>query len=337
VGAGFSFTDEKSGYCTNSKDCVGDNLVSLMVQFYKIFPAVRSSDLYITGESYGGHYVPAFGAKIVEHNADPSNTPIPLKGVAIGDGWIDPVNMIPGYPGLMKNLALATDAEVAVIQDYCDRSVSFIKQGKMTDAFNVWDEMLNGDIYPYPNYFHNITGSNNYDNLDMTNNPPDEGYFSQYLNQPEIRKAIHVGDTCFGCNAGTCEKHLMGDFHVSLRPELELILKSSGMKVLVYSGQLDIIIASALTERFLPYLEWPSAKAFAAAPKKVWRVEGTDAEVAGFVREVPGFQRVIVRGAGHIVPFDQPRRSLDMITHFVEGSVYISQIDPVKAATSIVV
>merc|ERR1712190_369916 len=223
------------------------------------------------------------------------------------------------------------------IRDYCDRSVNFIKQGKMTDAFNVWDEMLNGDIFPYPNYFHNITGSNNYDNLMMTDNPPDEGYYAKYLNQADIRKAIHVGDTCFGCNAGTCEKHLMAYFHVSLRPELELIMRTPGMKVLVYSGQLDIIIASSLTERFLPYLEWPLAKEFAAAEKKVWRVLGTDTEVAGFVREVPGFQRVVVRGAGHIVPFDQPRRSLNMISHFVEGIPYTSQIDPVKTVSSVVV
>jgi len=337
VGAGFSFTSESSGYCTDSKDCVGDNLVSLMTQFYKIFPETHSSDLYITGESYAGHYVPAFGAKILEHNDQKGAIKIPLKGVAIGDGWIDPINMIPGYPSLMANLGLANDAEVAVIQDYCDRSVNFIKQDKMTEAFNVWDEMLNGDIYPYPNYFHNITGSNNYDNLMMTNNPPDESYYAKYLNQPEIRKAIHVGDTCFGCKAGVCEKHLMADFHVSLRPELERILNTSGMKVLVYSGQLDIIIASALTERFLPYMQWPSAKAFAGAAKKVWRVEGTDAEVAGFVTEVPGFQRVIVRGAGHIVPFDQPRRSLDMISRFVDGRPYENQPNPVSPGLSVVV
>jgi vitellogenic carboxypeptidase-like protein len=206
----------------------------------------------------------------------------------------------------------------------------------MLGAFNLWDEMLNGDIFPYPNYFHNITGSNNYDNLMMTNNPPDESYFAKYLNQPDIRKAIHVGDACFGCNAGTCEKNLMSDFHVSLRPELESILKK-GLRVLVYSGQLDIIIASALTERFLPYLEWQRSENFLAAPKKVWRVEATDVEVAGFVQEVPGFQRVVVRGAGHIVPFDQPRRSLDMITRFVEGLAYTNQPDPAPSLASLVV
>lgn len=328
VGAGFSFTG-KGKYCTNSRNCVADNLVSLMVQFYEIFPETRAPGLYVTGESYGGHYVPAFGARILEHNRGAAaGAQILLKGVAIGDGWIDPVNMIPGYPELMRNLGLASEAEMRVIQGYCDRSVNHINNGEMLQAFNVWDEMLNGDVFPYPNYFHNITGSNNYDNFMMTNDPPDFSWYPDYLNQPEIRKAIHVGNTTYGGNAKDCEKNLLEDFHDSLRPELQQLLAAEGVRVLIYSGQLDIIIAAALTERFLPYVQFPGQAAFAAAQKKVWRVEGGDAEVAGFVREIPGFQQVIVRGSGHIVPFDQPRRSMDMITRFVEGRTYTNEPNP---------
>merc|ERR1740130_1681741 len=84
--------------------------------------------------------------------------------------------MMAAYPAQMFNLGLADMKQRAVIQDYCDRTIAHINAGEMSLAFNVWDEMLNGDIYPYPNYFHNITGSNNYDNLMMTNNPADESY-----------------------------------------------------------------------------------------------------------------------------------------------------------------
>jgi len=50
--------------------------------------------LYLTGESYAGHYIPALGNAIYKHNAAlaPGNPAyIPLAGLAIGDGWIDPV------------------------------------------------------------------------------------------------------------------------------------------------------------------------------------------------------------------------------------------------------
>jgi len=327
VGAGFSYTASGQGYCSNSKTCVAENLVSLMLQFYRMFPELLSADLYITGESYGGHYVPAFGAKILEHN-NKAKIQIPLRGVAVGDGWIDPVNMIPGYPDMMRNMGLASDAETLKIQEYCNQAVNYINAGEMLKAFNVWDEMLNGDVYPYPNYFHNITGSKNYDNFMMTTDPPEFARYGNYVNIPEIRKAIHVGNRTFGGNSAQCEKHLLEDFHQSFRTSLQLLLDAQHVQVLVYSGQLDIIIAASLTERFLPFLQWSGQGEFAAAQKKVWRVTSTDVEVAGFVRECRGFQYVVVRGAGHIVPFDQPRRAYDMIEHFIEGRSYEHRPEP---------
>ena len=103
--------------------------------------------------------------------------------------------------------------------------------------------------------------------------------------------------------------------------------------MLLYSGQLDIIIASALTERALPYIQFPSAGAFAAAPRKVWRIHDDDVEVAGFAQTSPdsNLASVVVRGAGHIVPGDQPERALDMITRFIEDVPYSNLPDPKTA------
>ena len=72
----------------------------------KVRRDARANAFFITGESYGGHYVTGFAAYIDAHNerirrgqtveSAPQLT-IPLAGMAIGDGWIDPVNMIPAY------------------------------------------------------------------------------------------------------------------------------------------------------------------------------------------------------------------------------------------------
>jgi vitellogenic carboxypeptidase-like protein len=35
------------------------------------------------------------------------------------------------------------------------------------------------------------------------------------------------------------------------------------------------------------------------------------------------FLQVIVRTAGHILPYDQPERGLDMITRFVENASFL--------------
>jgi len=40
---------------------------------------------------------------------------IPLAGVAIGDGWVDPINMLPAYRDMMYNQGLIDDNEGLVI------------------------------------------------------------------------------------------------------------------------------------------------------------------------------------------------------------------------------
>jgi|EP01049_Picozoa_sp_SAG25_P012024 vitellogenic carboxypeptidase-like protein len=79
--------------------------------------------------------------------------------------------------------------------------------------------MLNGDIWPYANLFHNMTGSNDYDNFMNTNAPASFGYYTQYLNQPSVRKMIHVGDKPFPNNPRQCELHLLADFMVDFKDD----------------------------------------------------------------------------------------------------------------------
>jgi vitellogenic carboxypeptidase-like protein len=137
-----------------------------------------------------------------------------------------------------------------------------------------------------------------------------------------VRAALHAGNRSFGGDAGVCEKHLLADFHVSMMGRLEHLLTTAKYDVLLYSGQLDVIIGAALTEAFMPLIEWPGKDAFAAAKKTLWKVAPTDEEYAGFVRDGGGLKYAIIRGAGHIAPYDQPRASLDMVTRFIEGTPF---------------
>ena len=85
------------------------------------------------------------------------------------------------------------------------------------------------------------------------------------------------------------------------------------------SGQNDIILGPPLTENALrsPALaKWSRQADFVKAPKSAWHV---GADLAGYARAVGNFAYVVVRGAGHMVPGDQPVRALDLITRFVEG------------------
>jgi vitellogenic carboxypeptidase-like protein len=45
-------------------------------------------------------------------------------------------------------------------------------------------------------------------------------------------------------------------------------------------------------------------------------------QVSGYVRTVKNMSQIIIRGAGHIAPYDQPRRSRDMIDKLIGGTPF---------------
>lgn len=242
---------------------------------------------------------------------------IPLKGVSIGDGWTVPHLQMQAIPGLMFNLGLADDVQTAQLEEYSLQAINYITAGDYKAAFDVWDLMLNGDVWPYATYFYNLTGCTDYDNFLRTDGPVSFGYYSAFLQAH--RDDIHVGNATL--NSGLeCEMHLINDVMDSYQPELELLMEN--YKVLLYNGQLDLIVGVPLTEQYIPHLNWSGSKGFAAADRTVWKVEAADEQVAGYARSYKNFTQVVVRGAGHIAPFDQGRSVKDMVTRFVENKAF---------------
>nr|XP_014332380.1 PREDICTED: probable serine carboxypeptidase CPVL [Bos mutus] len=314
VGTGFSFTDHVHGYAIDEDD-VARNLYSALIQFFELFSDYRDNDFYVTGESYAGKYVPAIAHYI--HILNPVTTmKINLKGVALGDAYFDPKSIIEGYPSFLFQIGLLDEQEKKYFQKQCNDCVKFIRQEKWLQAFELLDRLLDGGLISEPSYFQNVTGCSNYYNLLLCTEPEDQGYYGKFLSLPHVRQAIHVGNQTFSDGAKV-EKYLREDTVKSVKPWLTEIMNN--YKVLIYNGQLDVIVAASLTERSLMAMDWKGSQKYKKAGKKVWKILKSDPEVAGYVRQVGNFCQVIVRGGGHILPYDQPLRSFDMINRFIFG------------------
>ena len=92
AGVGFSFgdCDAKPEQCFyDDNNMAEENLVSLL-NWFKKFPEFKTNDLYISGESYAGIYVPYTVNQIHHHNAvhsrDPNQFKPNLKGMMVGNG-----------------------------------------------------------------------------------------------------------------------------------------------------------------------------------------------------------------------------------------------------------
>ena len=175
--------------------------------------------------------------------------------------------------------------------------------------------LSSGDFYQGPTYYQNTTGLTDYFNINQPTYT--EGPYENYLNLNSTRSTIHVGSRPFWSYNHTVELNLIHDWFRSVASVMPTLLSS--YKVLVYNGQLDVILSAPQCERFLWSLEWSGAAAWKAAEKVVWRINATDSQPAGYAKKSNKFVNVVVRGAGHLLPQDQPERALDMITRFVDG------------------
>lgn len=109
IGVGFSYTTNTSKPLVNSARQAADHLLNFLFNFYKQWPALRTSPLYITGESFAGHYIPAFASKILGNTTFLKTTNISLEGVAIGDGWTDPYNQINFYDSYLYSVGIVSN------------------------------------------------------------------------------------------------------------------------------------------------------------------------------------------------------------------------------------
>ena len=64
------------------------------------------------------------------------------------------------------------------------------------------------------------------------------------------------------------------------------------LQVMIYNGQLDIIIAVPLTEAWLQTVQWKGLPDYKNANRMVWKINPSDIEVAGWVRQVGNFYQV---------------------------------------------
>jgi len=314
VGTGFSFT-RGGGYATKREDYAA-TLYSATSQFYQMFPAKRGAPLFLTGESYAGKYIPVLADKIMrENDARAGEPPIPLAGIAVGDGWSDPEVMVQGYPELFYQMSLIDRDQADLLEKESAAAVAMIREGKMREAFLVWDKLLNGDLSGQPSYFLNVTGLQDYFNV-LQPQYPDFDLWEAWLDQADTRALLNVNqDVAFNGSSPVVEEKLVEDVMRSVKDLMPGLL--ARYPCLFYSGQLDLIVGGPLTDAFLNSIVWPGRDAFRSSKREVWR--GVDDQVQGYKRSGGNLTQVIIRNAGHLAPTDQPQWSLDMIQHFVEG------------------
>lgn len=86
VTVGFSYTTEEKDKVFGDDQAAEDNYL-VLAKFLERYPHLREKDLHLSGESYGGHYLPTLAKYIVDKNDEISDATqkMNLKGFILGN------------------------------------------------------------------------------------------------------------------------------------------------------------------------------------------------------------------------------------------------------------
>ncbi|GJJ07331.1 hypothetical protein Clacol_001532 [Clathrus columnatus] len=261
----------------------------------------KTFDTYLAGESYAGQFLPYFANAILE-----SHISVPLKGIAIGNGWMDPVHQYPSFlPFAMQTGLLTEDSQkpLAIIQAYqnakktTDRCMSFINDTYVSSSKPIPPSI---NMYSVPSCGLNW--------------PSDLVDIGKYLRRKDVVKAFHA------TQKSEAWQECSGRVHQELRnkksPSGHLLFPKllERIKVLLFIGDQDLICNSLGVEWTINALEWNGQAGLGDAKVQGWSVNGSD---AGTWTEARNLTYVKIFNASHMAPYDVPHVTHDMMLRFM--------------------
>ncbi|KAK1417488.1 hypothetical protein QVD17_26617 [Tagetes erecta] len=312
AGVGFSYSNKSSDYKTGDTQTAKDSY-TFLINWFERFPEYKTRDFYITGESYAGHYIPQLAQLILKSNENESNAAINLKGIAIGNAYIDDETQSKGSHDFWWYRSIVSDEIHDGIVKHCD----FSWQSSVSETCNAYineENKLVSNIFSYDIYAplclngtsSKTTGLDGFD-------PCSEDYIFSYLNIPQVQNALHANLTGLPGPWQDCNDDIFykwTDQPFTMLPTIQRLM-GSGIRFWIYSGDVDSSVPVTTTKYAIKKLN--------TTIKSPWRPWNLDGEVGGYVVEYEKLTFVTVRGAGHFVPSYQPDRALALFSSFLAG------------------
>ncbi|KAJ0801324.1 putative carboxypeptidase D [Helianthus annuus] len=309
AGVGFSYSNKSTDYITNDVQTAKDSY-TFLVNWLERFPEYKSRDFYIMGESYAGHYIPQLAQLILQNNKITNQTVINLKGIALGNAYVDEETEMTGMFDYLWTHAIISDEIHEGIISNCN----FSEGATITDAcidyqnqaYVTMSNIFSYDIYtplcsPFSNSTPSISGFD----------PCTDSYILGYLNTPVVQQSLHAKPVQWE----SCNDFIFlnwKDMPFTVLPVIQDLM-ARGIRVWIYSGDTDGNVP-VTTSRYSIH----KLKTSVRTPWYPWVYKG---EVGGYVVGYENLTFVTVRGAGHFVPSYQPARALAVFTSFLEGKL----------------
>ncbi|XP_060523995.1 retinoid-inducible serine carboxypeptidase-like [Cylas formicarius] len=311
VGTGFSYVDDLRAIPTTNKQIALD-FVEFLKGFYTALPQFEPVPLYIFCESYGGKMTAEIALELdqaIKRGEIKSN----LTGIVLGDSWIDPYHSVESWSEYLFNVGAIDSNGVEALQQTTRELKTAIDEERWEDATDIW-RTAESDVYIYAggiDFYNILTEIDDYYVQELKRQNPLRRIAKRELREVDsldgimknVKNALNLTS-----NWGDFEIYvfdfLTGDFMKPVTDVVERLLNETTISVNVLSGQLDLIVATPGTVKWVEDLKWKNASQYLKAPRRGFSVNGI---YEGYEKSYGTFTFYWVLRAGHMVPADNPK------------------------------
>ncbi|DBA03235.1 TPA: hypothetical protein N0F65_011594 [Lagenidium giganteum] len=360
VGVGYSWSAAKRtalGVYVSDDLAQAKDLYDALQKFFGKFPWLRENDFIISGESYGGVYVPTTARAIVQGNGANILPKINLKKFAVGNGVNEfsgiSVMLFAYYHGLIGTEDYQAVRTACPEYKESTASGSFLSLNMTSSCgqavVRVLTTIFQSHINSYNVYAqcaglpldgvekitaHYLSPTNGFSHpvgnpLSLCLNNTDT---STYFNLPEVKAALHANTSL-----GTWSSAVLTDSFVKL---ISLVEKEDldTRATLSYTSTLKSTVTPIWRELLAAGVkgviyhgdvdivcdfmsgQWAveSMELRRKSPRAPWMVNASGVpQSAGFVEQFEGLTFLTVKGAGHMVPMWKPAEASEMLKRFI--------------------
>ncbi|KAG5634532.1 hypothetical protein H0H81_001640 [Sphagnurus paluster] len=319
AGTGFSYTSTDRYVHTLNE--ASTQFLEFLRNWYQVFPEYKNVDTYLGGESFAGQWIPAFADAMLN-----SALHVPLRGVAIGNGWIDPRRQYPTYIDFAVKVGLLeenSDAwkEAKKITDTCVGEMNKIKDHEpmqvkgcerlVTDVVKNQNKKINGKDMCLNIY--DIRLHDTVPDCGM-NWPPDIKPITTFLGRQDVVHALHAdahSGSWIECRSGVHMAFSEKSENASIAIIPKVLAK---IPVLIFAGDQDLICNYVGLEAMIKEMTWNGGTGLGTVQTQSWNVNSAPAGTWVTSRNLT-YAKIF--NASHMAPYDSPHVAHDMILRFM--------------------
>jgi serine carboxypeptidase 1 len=317
VGTGFSYVNN-GAYTTNIDEIAAD-LLNWAKSWFKTHPTYQRAPLFIFSESYGGKMAAAF-AQVLQQAIKKGTVKANLKGVALGDSWISPIDYVNTWGQYLYAFSLIGKQSLTELQTQAQICQDYVTQQQWHDATSCWSAMesvveQNTDNVNFYNVLereggdgwqqvtsHKIRQYLKHVKHHRSNDPLDD------LMNGAVREKLGIipANVTWG---GQSQGVFTAQWNDFMKPVIDIVddlLNKGEIQVIVYNGQLDLICDSIGTEQWVSRLQWADLPAFDASRHLAIRRTDAPSQTALFYKNYKTLTFYWIMRAGHMAPSDSP-------------------------------